>query len=147
MPAEPEKVPIPGNKTGVNQPDSPYGDVAELERLKGELGPPRATPTALPPAAGNPAPPQAGVPLAPPGSPRGPAETSPVEGIPAPMFDPTQRPDIPASTPPANPDAGRVQTATDQQRRLQVLYALSESSNPVVREWAEIQLELLVGGS
>ncbi|NNM34016.1 MAG: hypothetical protein HKO53_13160 [Gemmatimonadetes bacterium] len=143
--AELDKVPVPGGGSGVNQPDSPYGDVVELDRLKQELGPPGANPGA---------PPQVGA--APPGStpenpvpPRGnPAQgrggESPLPGLPAGLLRPTEQPDIPPDTPMESTPLRGGAAVDGAQRRLRVISALALSDNPQVREWAVMVLRLIL---
>lgn len=146
MPDSIEKVPIPGDKTGVNQPASPYGDVAQLDELKSKLGPPGAGGPGGPggPPAPPPDEPRRNVP--PPGDLQGAPQDSPFPGLPASIGAQSDRPGVDPSTPmtPGAPGPGAAVDAT--QRRMQVIIALQQSDNEAVVEWADMVLELLIGG-
>ena len=147
--AELDKVPVPdpkGVKTGVNQPDSPYGEVADLRRLRQQMGPPD----------GRGAAPQGGedpgqvVPLPPQGDfGGGSSSEGPLPGLPRRIADPTNRPGVPVgSNAPADLDRGPSQlmgaVVDAKQKRLQIITALALSDNPTTREWARLVLELMV---
>ncbi len=125
-----EQVPAGG---GVNKPASgTYGEKAELAQLQADLPSsdpttaPQPTPSATPRGGG-------GVPSAAP------------SGLPAGLTLPTQRPDVPVSTPldvPPGPTAPPDPT----QRRVQLLRQLATSGQSAeVREWAQTTLEKLGG--
>jgi hypothetical protein len=150
MPDELDKVPIPGGGTGVNQPETPYGDIATLDKLKKDLGPPGAAGPggALPPP-GGPGDPAAegGAPLPPAGDPNGTPGESPLPGLPSGILNPTDQPGVPVGSPLGSSIGAAPGAAVDAvQRRLQVVTALQQSDNPRIREWANIVLELLIGG-
>lgn len=136
-----EKVPVVGGGNGVNQPDSPYGRVADLENLKRQF--PQNRPAGPLGQPGQQPPTQAEISVPPPGSPgvgmsgRG---ESPVPGLPRGLFRDTDFPtsgvtgELPA--PPAAPAIG------PNPAHLQVYEALRQSDDPEAREWAEMMLEL-----
>lgn len=132
------KLPMPGG--GVNTPASgTYGEKASLERLIGQL------PTA--PSGGGQSGPTPVSPMQSPAGGRPPM--SPPAGVPSVMMSPTQRPDVPGSTPLAMPAPGVSAPQTGRQRRMAVLDALA--NNPDVsdqtREWASVLIETLISGS
>ncbi len=140
---EVEKVPVPGGGTGVNQPESPYGSVVDLQRLRKQF-PQSQTPGALPPPGGPPQPkPERAVPPA--GNPVGSPGQSPVPGIPGPMFNPTTTPGaaVQAGTTFAR---GPVAQQGPSQRHLQVLDALAQSDDEEASEWARLVIEMLEAG-
>lgn len=143
-----DKVPVPSGGNGVNQPETPYGDIATLERLKSQLGPPGGQAGAMPPPGEAPPPdPISGVPPA--GNPGGGGRESPLPGLPAGILNPSDRPNEPVDNELAGAIGDGVSgaaAATGAQRRLQVIMALSQSDDPEVREWAQMVMELLIGG-
>lgn len=145
--AEIDQVPVPGGGTGVSQPDSPYGAIADLDRLKAEL--PTAAGGAGPMAQGP------GGPLGPAGSPPmggggggfAPSEGGggPLDGLPPSIADPTTMPDVAVDSPLA-PDSTGSQMGgplSPSQNRLRVLEALRQSDDTETKEWAEMMLRLL----
>jgi len=126
-----EQVPAGG---GMNKPASgTYGEKAELAALQ----------QALP--IGD-APPEPDVQPAP--SPMGSARPTATSGLPPGLLAPTQRPDVPVSTPlaglgPADPLAG---AADVRQKRLLLLDALSQSEevSPETREFAALLKQKLI---
>jgi hypothetical protein len=115
-----------------------YGAVTELEKLSTDLQPPPP-----PGATGGPGPqPQAPAP----GMPMGPRPTPTPGTVPDVLLGPTQRPDVPASTPlaPGSPAPGAVNAA---QRNLAILDLLSRSEevSDETREWAQLVLTTLAG--
>lgn len=142
----PERVPVPGRpgQNGVNQPDSPYGDVAQLDRLKQSLGPPGGGRGTMPPPDQGPAPVEQTVPPA--GNPQGAPGESPVPGLPRGLFRETDNPSISVADAPAPIPAQPGQNYSAAQSRLRIIDALTQSDNPRVREWAEMVRELLIQG-
>lgn len=119
-----EQVPAGG---GVNKPESgTYGEKTELAALQQAL--PEAEPIApQPEMQPTPGPTGGGVPVPPAGLPRG-------------LMAPTNRPDVPVSTPLAGPAADPMAGAADaRERRLRYLEILSShpDASPELREWAE----------
>lgn len=126
-----EQVPAGG---GMNKPESgTYGEKTELAALQAAL--PQAEPTA----------PQPDVQVTPSSTGSAPRPTAP--GLPAGLMAPTQRPDVPVSTPlagaPVNPLAG---AADARQKRLMLLDILSRNpqASPEVQEWASILKQKLI---
>jgi hypothetical protein len=117
---------------GIGKPGSgTYGEKAALDRLKASL-------PEVPPGAGPTGTQQAPMPLPPAGSPGAPAPSA----APADLFAPTQRPDVPVSTPlqMGGPAQSPVQAAaTARQRNMAVLDSLANDPNvsDVTREWAQ----------
>lgn len=146
----PDQVPVPGGGTGVNQPESPYGAVADLNRLKQQF--PQAAqgagplPTAPPGPFGPPG-------TLPPGASgggfsQGGSTSGPLPGLPEGILAPTDRPEVPVNAPLAEPmpaaDMGAV--VTPSQNRMRILEALRQSEDPETREWAEMMIRLLTQG-
>lgn len=119
-----EQVPSGG---GVNKPASgTYGEKTELAGLQASL--PTSEPAAKPPASMSPTPPTQS------------ARLTSSSGLPSVLMAPTQRPDVPVSTPLAGPAADPMAGAVDdRQRRLRYLDILSThpDATPALREWAE----------
>lgn len=136
-----EPVPAGGN---VNKPSSgTYGEKASVERLKSQL--PQVQPGPL--GGGGPAGGQGGQGLtSPPGpGPRPqPTEQSPIPGIPAPIFDQTDRPNVDVNTPLVEGNAG---PATPSQGALRVIDSLRQDPDPEVQEFAEMLFEFLLQAS
>ena len=131
-----EQVPAGG---GMNKPASgTYGEGAELERLKQQLPSSDQQPQQPSPA---PTPPSGGM--------GGGGVGPPPSGLPRGLASPTQRPDVPVSTPlqggpPADPLGGAVDA---RQRRLQYIDLLSQHADSAeVREWAETVKQKLIAG-
>jgi hypothetical protein len=129
------KMPMPGGN--VNAPASgTYGEGAALENLKRQLPSPAAPgPSAQNPVAPMPSPPGGGM------------VPAPAPGVPPALLAPTQRPDVPVSTPLAGVGGPAPMTQSAAQRRLAVLDALA--NNPDVseqtREWASTLISQLAG--
>jgi hypothetical protein len=125
-----EQVPAGG---GMNKPASgTYGEKTELAALQAEL-PSSGPAPARPPM--SPTPPGAG------------ARPTASTGLPKGLMVPTQRPDVPVSTPLAGPAADPMAGAVDdRQRRLRLLDILSQSpeATPAVRQWAETFKQKLI---
>lgn len=126
-----EQVPAGG---GMNKPASgTYGEGTELAALQAELPtqpPARPEMQPTPPAT------------------TGGGVSAPAGGLPRGLMAPTNRPDVPVSTPlappaPTDPFAGAVDA---RQRRLALLSILSESpdSSEEVREWASVLRQKLI---
>ena len=125
----------------INQPSSgTYGERANLDRLKSSL--PEMKPAA--PAAGgqpSPGPAPAGPPINPVPTTGQPTATPP-PGVPSVLMAPTDRPDVPVSSPlaaGAAPIAPGAPQIDGTQRRLQILdmLAYSPQVSPETREWAK----------
>lgn len=141
--SEIDKVPIPGGGTGVNQPETPYGDIATLDRLKKELGPPGGG--VMPPAGEAPPSVEGATSVPPAGDPNGSPGESPLPGLPASILNPTERPEISPTTPLQNPQ-GPGPSRVGVQQRLHVITTFQMSDSPIIREFADMAVELLVGG-
>jgi hypothetical protein len=129
----------------VNQPSSgSYGAKAAVDRLKKSLPTSGMTPPA-PEAPGT----ISSEPVVPvpnrPGRPAGP--TAP-PGTPPVLMHPTQRPEVPVSSPLGATPPAPTPALTPQQDRLSFLQALANSPrvHPNTREWAQSVLEVLMGG-
>lgn len=130
------KMPLAGGN--VNAPASgTYGEGAALERLKQSLpmAETGAAPSAADPTAPMPTPPAGGM------------STPPTGGLPSPLLAPTQRPDVPVSTPLGAPTAPM--PATGRQQRMAILDALANSPDvsDETREWASMMVKRLVDTS
>lgn len=125
----------------VNTPASgTYGEGAALERLKAQLP---GTASVGGPTPSDPTAPMPTPPIGPMGSP-------PAGGLPPALLAPTQRPDVPVSTPLQDPMAmGMPAPQTGRQRNLAILDALA--NNPDVsettREFARLMMDRLIGSS
>lgn len=127
------------NPAGINRPDSGvYGEKAAQSRLEAQLPGPIA-----PSGPGGPGAPA--MPTPPMGAPA-PAPS----GVPASLLRPTDRPDVPASTPLATAPVNPVAAAqSGRQRRLAVLDAIANSPtvSAETKEWAQLNLKKLIQGS
>ena len=143
MAAEVSKTPT--QNTSVNKPASgTYGEKAELSRLQGALPDSGARPGG---GAPGPSPMSPGV--GPgggqePGRPPGPSAPP---GVPSVMMHETDRPSQPLGTPRADSSGPMQGAQTNQEARLIVLQALSDSEevSEATREWASIVIEMLAG--
>lgn len=131
----------------VTQPASgTYGESADLERLKaslpaGSVGGPAAPAPKAPPISTEPVTqPQPTPGGRPPGSP-------PPPGLPSVLAAPTDRPEVPVSTPLAMPQMGTPAIADPRQARLAILDALvtNPGVSPETREWAQTVIHVLLG--
>lgn len=136
-----EPVPAGG---GVNKPSSgTYGEKAAVARLQQQLpaverpvGPGGAGgqgPVTPPGPGPRPGPPPSG----------GGGGQSPIPGIPAPIFAPTNRPTTPVNAPLAEPGQAPG-VATPSQAQLRILDALKMHEDPEVAEWAGMVFDYLV---
>lgn len=127
------------NPAGINRPASgTYGEKAAQSRLEAALPGPIA-PTG-PGGQAAPAMPNPGM-----GQP-----SSAPAGLPPALLRPTDRPDVPASTPLAAPPVNPVAAAqSGRQRRLAILDALSNDpkASDETRRWAQMQVKNLIDGS
>lgn len=117
-----------------------YGEKAALARLQQSF-------PATSPGAGPSVQPDGPAPMMSPSP--GQVSTAPA-GLPAGLLAPTQRPDVPAFTPPSVPGLNPVQSAqTDRQRNLAALDALVHDPNvsPLTREWAQNFIDKLISRS
>jgi len=131
----------PGSPDTINQAPNvmkpasgTYGDVADLDRLKGQLDLP-GTESGSGPTQPAPAPP--------PGAPQGQGVPPSPTGVPSVLMGPTSSPDVPASTPLS---LGPTPTAVNgAQARLKALDALSNNpqASEATREWAKLVLKRL----
>jgi len=127
---------------GVNAPASgSYGDAAALDRLKEAFGNiPGAGPQAGPGQ-------QSAAPMPTPAPSQ--IQSPPPAGLPPALLAPTQRPNVPVSTPLAPAGPAMPGPVGPQQQRLAILDALAQ--NPAVsdttRQWAELLRERLIQGS
>jgi hypothetical protein len=130
----------PGNPDVINQlpatgnPMEPqsgtYGNVADTERLKQQLDLPGTGPgnAAVKPTAPHP-----------PGQPQGTQITSPSGGVPDVLLKPTNRPDVPASTPLQGTEPPPSQTVQNHIAALQALIS-SPTTSQTTKSWAETVL-------
>ena len=120
-----EQVPVGG---GVNKPESgTYGEKADLARLQAEL--PTAEPVGPQTNEVQPIPASTGGVVAPPA------------GLPRGLTAPTNRPDVPSSTPLDGPPPDPFAGAEDgRQRRLRLLEILAQhpDASPELQEWATV---------
>lgn len=113
-----------------------YGDVADLDRLKGQLDLP---------GTGSGSPSTQPAPAPPPGAPQGQGVPPQPKGIPDVLMGPTTAPDVPASTPLTM--APTPTAVNGAQARLRALDALANNpmASEATREWAQVVLKKLVG--
>lgn len=128
-----EQVPAGG---GVNKPSSgTYGEKAQLDQLRRDL--PQVDQSSS--TAGRQVQPVPGGGLRPGGGASAPA------GLPAGLTAPTRQPDVPISTPMAQPPDPMAGAVDARQRRLRYLDLLSQhADSPEVREWAEVVKQKLI---
>jgi hypothetical protein len=140
-----EKQPM-GNEPSVNAPASgPYGEGAALQRLQDAL--PKAQPSPTAPS-GPPMPsvsPEPAQPTSPQREGRPPSGAALPPGVPSPILAPTDRPDVPVSTPLASQSATPSLSAAQQ--RLQILDLLAESPgvSPTTQAWAQMVRRVIIG--
>lgn len=148
----PDQIPVPGGGTGVNQPEKPYGQVADLNKLRQSFPQGAQGAGPLPPAPGGPlgppgAPPPGGGGSGQPFKPGG-GGGGPLPGLPAGIMDPTSEPGVPVDTPLSPPPGGPMgapggAVVTPSQNRLRIIEALRQSDDPETKEWAEMMIRLL----
>lgn len=123
----------PQNGPSLNKPESgTYGEKVDLARLQGQLPP-------MGPAGG-----PGGGPGGPPGGPNVPPGGPPASpGVPGGVLRPTDRPNVPLSTPLVNTGQQAPQPGSAREVHIQVLQALvaDSSVSEVTRQWAESVLE------
>jgi len=131
---------LPTDGPAVNSPASgAYGEGAALERLRAQLpGAPAAGASGPTPASPMPLPPTGG------------GVSNRSTGLPQGLFMPTQRPDVPVSTPLAAPPVSPLANAqTSRQRNLAILTAILNDprSSEVTKDFAQTTIDHLIQGS
>lgn len=126
-----------------NQPESgTYGAKAQTDALKKAIG-------MAPPSTGAPAGQQGPPPMS--GLPGGakPQESTGPFGLPAAITNPTQQPNVPGSTPLAQPVNPVASAQTSSQKNLALLDMLSKNPDvsDTTREWAQLVLSRLIEAS